>query len=50
VYTYLDNNRPSMHNYIIANIDATFNNASVTNVDVFAYIDFASSLCTLASL
>jgi hypothetical protein len=49
VYTCL-NNRPSMHNRVIANADATFNNASSTNVDVSTYVDFASSLCALASL
>jgi hypothetical protein len=49
VYTCL-NNGPGMHDRVIANADATFNNASSTDVDVSTYVDFASSLCALASL
>jgi hypothetical protein len=50
VYTCLDNNRSSTHDRVIANADATSDNASVTNVGVFAYVYFSSSLCTLAPL
>lgn len=47
--TCLDNNGPSTHDRFIPDTDATSDNASVTDVGVFAYVYFASSLCTLAS-
>jgi hypothetical protein len=50
VYTCLDNNGPSAHDRVITDADTCFDDASITDVDVFAYVDFASSLCTLASL
>ena len=50
MYTYLHNNGPSTQNRVITNAGASFDDASITNVDVFAYGHFAGSLCTLASL
>ena len=35
---------------MINDADTCFDDASVTDVDMFAYVDFTSSLCTLASL
>jgi hypothetical protein len=50
VFTCLHNNGPSTQNRVITDAGASFDDASVTNVDVFAYGHFAGSLCTLASL
>ena len=49
-FTCLNNNGPSTHDRVIPNAGATSDNASVTDVDVFAYVDFASSPCTLDSI
>jgi hypothetical protein len=50
VYTCLHNNRPSTRNRVIADLSASFDDASVTNVDVSAYGRLAGNLCTPASL
>ena len=50
VYTCLDNDGPSTHDRVIADADTSFNDASVTDVDIFADEDLASGLCTLAFL
>lgn len=50
VYTCLHNNRSSTHNRVITDAGASFDDASVANIDVLAYAHFASGPCTLASI
>lgn len=50
MYTCLHNNGRRTQNRVITDASASFDDASVINVDVFIYGHFAGSLCTLASL